>query len=578
MIYAKFSEIRENKTCFGLPSSVFQPRTPNSKHSIMKKHIPKKLLLLSFSGLLLFASYGFRTDFFEIAKQIEIFTTLFKELNMNYVDETNPAELMDAAITGMLEDLDPYTHYWNEQDVETARINNSGEYTGIGATVAIRENHIIIVEPYKDYPADKAGLKAGDEITKIDDVVVADFEENAGELLKGAPNSKVLITYRRQGHTATTTLTRGAVEIKAVPFYKLLQDGTGYIVLSQFNRNASSETTQALKELKEEGATRIILDLRGNPGGLLSEAINVSNIFVPEGELITTTKSVVEKYNKAYHTTRKPIDTEIPLAVLIDGRSASASEIVAGSLQDLDRAVIIGARSFGKGLVQRPKELTYGTQLKVTISRYYTPSGRCIQALDYWNRDTEGNAVRIRKEDYNEFTTRNGRKVFDGGGIMPDVAMESSEYSSITDALVREHAIFDYANEYYYSHKLENLQNFNFTDADFVDFKEYLQKRNFDYNTVTELKLTELLETSIQEGLDEELAGEYSAMLQSIEAAKKNALAEKKKEISSLLTDEIIKRYFYKEGLYEYYVQHNPEIAEAVGILGDPQRYNSILR
>ena len=327
MIYAKFSEIRENKTCFGLPFSVFQPRTPNSKHSIMKKHIPKKLLLLSFSGLLLFASYGFRTDFFEIAKQIEIFTTLFKELNMNYVDETNPAELMDAAITGMLEDLDPYTHYWNEQDVETARINNSGEYTGIGATVAIRENHIIIVEPYKDYPADKAGLKAGDEITKIDDVVVADFEENAGELLKGAPNSKVLITYRRQGHTTTTTLTRGAVEIKAVPFYKLLKDGTGYIVLSQFNRNASSETTQALKELKEEGATRIILDLRGNPGGLLSEAINVSNIFVPEGELITTTKSVVEKYNKAYHTTRKAIDTEIPLAVLIDGRSASASDM-----------------------------------------------------------------------------------------------------------------------------------------------------------------------------------------------------------------------------------------------------------
>ena len=544
----------------------------------MKKTFIKKLLLLSTSAVLLFGTLGFKSDFFEIAKQIEIFTTLFKELNMNYVDETNPAELMDAAITGMLEDLDPYTHYWNEQDVETAKINNSGEYTGIGATVAIRDNHIIIVEPYKDYPADKAGLKAGDEILKIDDVVVADFQENAGELLKGAPNSKVQITFKRQGETKTTTLTRGAVEIKAVPFYELMENGTGYIVLSQFNRNASSETIEALRELKEQGANRIILDLRGNPGGLLSEAINVSNIFVPEGELITTTKSVVEKYNKAYHTSRKPIDTEIPLAVLIDGRSASASEIVAGSLQDLDRAVVIGARSFGKGLVQRPKELTYGTQLKVTISRYYTPSGRCIQALDYWNRDQEGNAVRIQKEDYNEFTTRNGRKVFDGGGIMPDIALESSEYSSITDALIRENAIFDFANDYYYTHQLDDLNSFRFTDSDFAAFKKYLENKNFDYNTITELKLTELLETSIAEGLDEQIAGQYSGMLQTIEAAKKNALDEKKKEISSLLTDEIIKRYFYKEGLYEYYVQHNPEIREAVGILKDAQRYKKILQ
>ena len=544
----------------------------------MKKSITQKLLLFCGAGVLLFGTLGYKSDFFEIAKQIEIFTTLFKELNMNYVDETNPAELMDAAITGMLKDLDPYTHYWNEQDVETARINNSGEYTGIGATVAIRKNHIIIIEPYKDYPADKAGLKPGDEIIKIDDIVVADFEENAGELLKGAPNSKVQITFNRQGETKTTSLTRGAVEIKAVPFHQLLDGGIGYIVLSQFNRNASAETIKAFKELKEQGATRMILDLRGNPGGLLSEAINVSNIFVPEGELITTTKSVVDKYNKTYHTTRKAIDTEIPLAVLIDGRSASASEIVAGSLQDLDRAVIIGARSFGKGLVQRPKELTYGTQLKVTISRYYTPSGRCIQALDYWNRDAEGNAVRISKDDYNEFKTRNGRKVYDGGGIMPDVALETSEYSSVTEALVREHAIFDFANNYYYTHNVEDLNSFRFTDADFAAFRKFLETNNFEFNTLTELKLTELLEISIQEEIDEELAGEYSAMLQAIEEAKANTLVEKKAEITSLLTDEIIKRYFYKEGLYEYYVQHNPEIREAVEILENPDKYQSILQ
>src|SRR5690606_2262480 len=248
-----------------------------------------------------------------------------------------------------------------------------------------------------------------------------------------------------------------AVEIKAVPFYKLLKDGTGYIVLSQFNRNASSETTQALKELKEEGATRIILDLRGNPGGLLSEAINVSNIFVPEGELITTTKSVVEKYNKAYRTTRKPLDTEIPLAILIDGRSASASEIVAGSLQDLDRAVIIGARSFGKGLVQRPKELSYGTQLKVTISRYYTPSGRCIQALDYTNKDVNGKALTVDKEKRNAFKTKRGRTVYDGGGITPDVALETSQLSPISSAILDEHHVFNFATQYYYQNKVTDL-------------------------------------------------------------------------------------------------------------------------
>ncbi len=537
----------------------------------------KRLSIVAIVSVLFFSTVGFKSDFFEIAKQIEIFTTLFKELNMNYVDETNPAELMDTAINAMLEDLDPYTHYWNEQEVQAARINNAGEYTGIGATVGIKNNKITIVEPYKGYPADEAGLKAGDEIVKIGNITVADFDQDAGELLNGAPNSKVELTYKRQEKLETTVLTRGAIEIKAVPYYKLLDGNIGYIVLSQFNRNASGETVKALKELKEAGATKIILDLRGNPGGLLSEAINVANIFVSEGELITTTKSAVEKYNQTFSTTRKPIDPEIPVVVLINGRSASASEIVAGSLQDLDRAVVLGGRSFGKGLVQRPKDLTYGTQLKVTISRYYTPSGRCIQALDYRQRDEEGNAVRFSSEDYNEFKTRNGRKVYDAGGISPDIKLETSKYSSVTNALLHQNAIFDYATKYYYSHDLEKPEDFQFTQSDFLDFKDFLNSTNFEYKTATETELAEVMEAATKDGFDSEISEDFKEIEEAIAKSKERALNEKKAEIVSLLTDEIIKRYFYKEGLYDYYVKENPEIIAAKEILENQKEYRNIL-
>lgn len=539
---------------------------------------PMKKIVIAGCGILLFlSSVSYKSDFFEIAKQIEIFTTLFKELNMNYVDETNPAELMDTAITSMLQDLDPYTHYWNEQEVQAAKINNLGEYTGIGATVMVRDQKITIVEPYKDYPADKAGLKAGDEIIRIGNISIENFKDDAGELLNGAPNSKVELTYKRQGETKSTVLNRGSIEIKAVPFYQLLDGKIGYIVLSQFNRNASKETIQALKALKKDGATKIILDLRGNPGGLLSEAINISNIFLPEGELITTTKSSVEKYNKAYYTTKQPVDTSIPLVVLINGRSASASEIVAGSLQDLDRAVIVGARSFGKGLVQRPKDLTYGTQLKVTISRYYTPSGRCIQALDYRNRDSEGNAHRIQTEEYNEFRTRNGRTVYDGGGILPDINLETSEYSSITNALLLENAIFDYATHYYYNHSLNKAEDFEFSEADYKDFKSFLETTDFTYETLTEQRLEEVFDIAEEEGFSSDISEEFRSIQNKMQKAKNEALEEKRAEITSLISDEIIKRYFYKEGLYSYSVRKNPEILKAKALLLDNGEYSRVL-
>ncbi|TYP76920.1 S41 family peptidase [Aquimarina intermedia] len=537
----------------------------------------KRIIFSSAALVLFFATVSFKSDFFEIAKQIEIFTTMFKELNMNYVDETNPAELMDTAITAMLDDLDPYTKYWNEQDVEASKIRNAGEYTGIGATVKTGKHSIVIVEPYKDYPADKAGLKAGDEIIKIGDIDISNFDEDAGELLKGAGGTKVSITYKRQGELKTTVLTREEIEVNAVPFYTLLSDNIGYIVLSKFNNKASSETIAALEALKAKGADKIILDLRGNPGGLLSEAINVTNIFVPKNALITTTKSVVKKYNKEYYTKNQPIDVTIPLVVLVNGRSASASEIVAGGIQDLDRGVVIGARSFGKGLVQRPKKLTYGTQIKITISRYYTPSGRCIQALDYWNRDKNNKAVRYDKNESKAFKTKNGRTVYDGGGIQPDIELASSGYSNITTALLKSDAIFDFATQYYYSHSLNKSSDFAFTDSDYEAFKKFVKQSQFSFETETEAALKKAMLVAKKEKMDASVFDSYQALLKTIQTTKEQGLDTDKQEIKALLTDEIIKRYFYREGLYEYYVTHNPEVLKSVEILKDSKEYNNIL-
>lgn len=539
------------------------------------KNLYKKQILVPFFAVVVFiAGSSFKSDFFEIAKQIEIFTTLFKELNMNYVDETNPGELMDSAIKNMLDELDPYTKFLNEQDVEGYKINNAGEYSGIGALVRSYDDKLVVVEPYKDYPADKAGLKAGDEIIKIGDIAVSDFDDNASELLKGAKNSSVGVTYKRQGAIKTTTIAREGVEVDAVPYYNMVDDKTGYIVLAKFNRKASSQTKSALQDLKGQGATRIILDLRGNPGGLLSEAINVTNLFVPKGELIVTTKSKVKKFNQTYKTKNKPEDLEIPLVVLVNGSSASASEIVSGSLQDLDRAVVMGARSFGKGLVQRPLKLTYGTQLKVTISRYFTPSGRCIQSLDYWNRDKEGNAVRTT--DFNQFKTKNGRVVEDGGGIMPDVEIASTKSNALTKALVGNNVIFDFATEFYYKNSFNAVEDFKFSESNYNDFKSFANSKDFSFKTKTEKLLEETL-NSDDSLLGSEVQDKYKELLFAVNRGKISALDTYKKEITKKLEDEIIKRYFYRVGLYDYNLKNDDAILSAAELLKDNSKYSSFL-
>lgn len=553
-------------------------------HNAMKKKlnvsIKRHILLPVIASGLFLTTASFQNDFFEIAKQIEIFTEMYKQINMNYVDETNPADLMDNAIEGMVGELDPYTVFWTEQEVEKSKINQRGAYTGIGAVVSTRKDKVIIVEPWKDQPADKAGLKAGDEIISIDGVKLADYKENAGDLLKGSADSKLEVVYKRNGKQNSATLIRKGVKVKAVPFYDMVTPDIGYIVLSKFNKKASSETKTALSELKDRGAKKVILDLRGNPGGLLSEAVNVSNIFIEKEKLITSTKSAIEKYNRTYLTKRNAYDGEIPVAVLINGRSASASEIVSGSIQDYDRGVVIGSRSFGKGLVQRPKPLSYGTQVKITISRYYTPSGRCIQALDYWNRDEDGNAVRTDEKDYKAFKTVNsGRTVYDGGGVQPDIELASAAYSPITTALLKQNAIFDYATDYYYNKPaIANKDSFQFTDANFMEFVNWVEKQGFDFETETEKAFSKAYKKAVVEELDDDISTSYNAMKKAINQAKKQEIIDKKAEVMSLLSDEIIKRYFYRDGLYEYQLQNNEVIREAVDVLNDEKRYTKILK
>ena len=544
----------------------------------MFKIVKKRYFIPSILSVFLLIGVSFKDDFFEISKQIEIFTTLFKTINQNYVDDTNPAELMDKAIKSMLADLDPYTNYFNEQDVIKFKINNTGEYTGIGAMITRKEDKLIIKEPYKGFPADKAGLKAGDEITQIGDVLLVDFKDDASQLMKGAKGTKININYLRQGKPMSTQLILDEVAVKAVPFYGMVDDKTGYIVLSQFNQKASYETKEALEKLKDDGATQIVLDLRGNPGGLLNEAVTICNLFVPKNEIIVTTKSKNSKYNNTYKTNKDPIDTEIPLVVIVDGKSASASEIVSGALQDLDRAVVIGSRSFGKGLVQRPIDLTYGTQVKVTISKYYTPSGRCIQALNYSQKDKNGKAIRTEEKNFNAFKTKKGRTVYDGGGILPDVVLENTKTSAIAEALQKNDGIFNYVTYYYYKNPTLGDKIPTLTDSDLNDFKAFLKREKIAFDTETEVALKSTLEKAKKENVDAAIATEYQQLLSALEKSEETLIDKNQKEIKNLILDEIIKRYQYKEGLYQYYIKSNFEIKKSIEVLNDKSQYNSILK
>lgn len=542
----------------------------------MKKQI--LLPIIAATVITTSTAFTYKQDFFEIAKQLEIFTSLYKAVNQNYVEQTNPGNLMDSAIKNMLKDLDPYTVYFNEQDVIKFKINTVGEYTGIGANLYRKDGRVFIVEPFKNYAADKAGLIAGDEILQINDVKLVDFKEDISQLLRGTKNTAIQVLYKRNGKTLNTKVVLDDVEIKAVPYFKLLDDKkTGYIVLSQFNNKTTVEVKQALIELKKQGAKQIILDLQNNPGGLLHEAVTLCNLFVNKNEVIVTTKSKEEKHNITMRTQNEPVDTQIPLAILINERSASASEIVSGALQDLDRAVVIGNRSFGKGLVQRPIDLVYGTQLKITISKYYTPSGRCIQALDYTHKDKDGKAIKIDEKNYNKFKTKSGRLVYDGGGILPDFIVNENKQSNIAKLLEDEKVIFNFATKYYFNHP--NTKNIaQITDSDFEDFKKYVKTQSeFKIETQSEKALLAFEEQVKKENINEQIQSQLNALQTALKNSQENEIDKNKAEIKRLILEDLIKRYQYQEGLYQFYTQNNTTVKKAIQVLNDTKLYKTTL-
>lgn len=537
----------------------------------------RKVVIPSLVAGLLFVAVSFQNDFFALAKQIEIFTNLYKIVNQNYVDETNSGNLMDVAIKSMLSELDPYTVYFDEQDVLKFKINNTGEYTGIGAIVSRKDDKIILKEVYENMPADKGGFKAGDVIIQIGDVVLKDFKDDASQLLKGAKNTKIDIVYFRQGVEKKGQIILDEVEIKAVPYYKLLSDKTGYIVLQKFNEKAAAETKAALLTLKEQGATKIILDLRDNPGGLLHEAVNICNLFVPKDEIITTTKSQNKVHNHIYKTNNEPVDTEIPLAIIVNDRSASASEIVSGALQDLDRAVIVGNRSFGKGLVQRPFNLTYGTQVKVTISKYYTPSGRCIQATDYSKKDANGKAIKTSEKEYNAFKTKGGRIVYDGGGVLPDVEIADMKKSATSLSIANSDAVFEFANVLYYRNP--NAKSItNISEAEYNEFKAYLKKEKVEINSNSDKSLKNLLEAAKKDKIDADIQIEIKQLEAAIEKTKNKELDKNKEEIKRLLLQELLLRYGYRNAFYDYVSTKYSDVLKAQQILNNPSEYKQILK
>lgn len=536
----------------------------------------KKIL---FFGSLIVISFlfSFQSRFFEIAKQIEIYNNLFKELNINYIDEINPGDLTDKAIKNTLKNLDPYTNFYNEQDVEDARIRREGEYGGIGVSTFYTKQGIVIAEVYKGFSADKAGMKAGDIITDVNGQKLADLEKSQySQLLKGTPDKELSLIVSRNNKNQTVNLKLDKVIVNPVPFYDMIDEETGYIILTRFtNQKATQGVKDAFNELKDRGMKKLVFDLRSNPGGSLFDAVNITNLFIPKGLKVVDTRGKIKKNSRTYKTSREPLDAQIPIVVLINDRSASASEIVSGALQDYDRAVIMGERSFGKGLVQRYFNLNYGTQMKATISKYYTPSGRCIQELDYANRDSKtGKVPKFSEGPVNTFTTKNGRKVYDGGGVTPDIRIDISEKSEETKKLLKSKAIFNFVTDFTHKNPSFSTENYTFKSADFNTFKNYLLTQDTAFVTKSE-KLFKKAYSSVEN--EEKLSSEYNAILKKLKKEKVQKIAVNEDLLSNKIQNEIVKRYTYQEGMFKHQLNNDPTIKNAVNLLKNQQKYSGIL-
>ncbi|MCA4897724.1 MAG: S41 family peptidase [Cytophagales bacterium] len=519
--------------------------------------------------------------YFEIARNMEIFASLFKVTNDLYVDEVSPTKMMHDGVDAMLNSLDPYTNYFSEDQVEDFRIINTGEYGGIGALTRTFNKRTVVSMVYDSYPAYKNGLRIGDEVIKINDVDLAKLTvEEAGQLMKGQANTMVKLTVKRFGHDKLIELEfkREKIKISNVPYSGMLGTDIGFIQLTEFTTDAGKEVKNALASLKEKGAKHVILDLRGNGGGLLNEAVNICNLFIPKGKKVVDTKGKIEEFNQTYETKQAPFDVDIPVVVLINRSSASASEIVAGTLQDYDRAVIVGEKSFGKGLVQLSKPLPYNAMVKYTTAKYYTASGRCIQVLDYTHRRADGSAGPVPDSLKQAFKTKNGRTVFDGGGIDPDVKVDAREMASITSALLANGFVFDFATQYAHEHKtIAEPRLFSISDAEYAEFVAWMKGKKLSYASELDTQLQELEEMAKKEKYLNDLKPTLEQLRQRVRESRKQDMLLFKDQIKKLLEEEIASRYYLERGVVEVGFKYDDEVKKAIEVLHNPVLYQKTL-
>ena len=552
----------------------------------IRKWTRRIVLLLVLPASLIFTAATFHPDDekdFELLKNLDIFHSLMREINIFYVDQISPADLIEGAIDAMLESLDPYTVFIPESRMEDLKLMTTGEYGGIGAMIRQDGEFVIVTDPYEGFPAQRNDVRAGDIITEIDGKSINGISsDEVSELLKGQPGTNLKLMLKRPGEEKLIekNLLREEIKIKNVQYYGMADDGIAYVNLSNFTENAAQEVKKALTDLKEKNTIKgVVLDLRGNPGGLLIEAVFVSNLFINKGEVIVSTKGKVKEWDKVYTATNTAYDTETPVAVLVNSGSASASEIVAGAIQDLDRGVVIGQRTFGKGLVQTTRDLSYKTKLKVTTAKYYTPSGRCIQVIDYSHRNADGSAGKIPDSLINKFYTRNKRVVYDGGGVNPDIITESEKYSNIAISLMNKNHVFNYATDYFYKNpKIAPAKEFSINDEIYNSFVSYLQDKDFDYTSQSDEVLNKLVEVAKEEKYYTNAKDEFEMLEKKLGHDKNKDLQTFRSEISRLLQEEIVSRYYFQTGRIESFLKDDLELKEAVKILNNKEEYDKILR